>query len=58
MSKQTIKGQQQIINSERRIIESLSYYYKSCEMPEYEKMYIKDLEKKIAERKAWINQQQ
>lgn len=57
MSKQTVAGQQKLIDDENKIINSIVRHYKGRKMPEYEKSYIKDLEKKIAERKAWIGRQ-
>jgi hypothetical protein len=57
MPKQTIEGQQQMIKEEQKIIENLLQYYKRRKIPEYEKMYIKDLEEKISKREAWIEQQ-
>lgn len=57
MAKQTVKGQQRMIDGELKIIESITRYYKGRKMPEYEKMYIKCLEHKIAERKMWIAEQ-
>jgi cell fate (sporulation/competence/biofilm development) regulator YmcA (YheA/YmcA/DUF963 family) len=54
MAKQTIKGQQKAIREENKIICNIQTYYKGRSMPEYEKMYIDNLQKKILERQAWI----
>ena len=54
MAIQTIKGQQQMIIEEQTIIKNIINHYNSYKIPEYEMMYIKDLEKKISERKEWI----
>ena len=54
MAKQTVKSQKQMIDSEHKIIENIVRYYEGHELPEFERMYIKDLEEKIAKRKAWI----
>lgn len=46
-----------MIKGEQKIVESIARYYKGRVMPEYEKMYINSLEKRIAERKEWIVRQ-
>ena len=56
MSKQTIDRQQKLIDEESQIINNILNYYKNRKMPEYEKLYINDLRKKISERQDWIVQ--
>jgi len=57
MPKQTIRGQQELIDDLNKIIHNLIKYYKGRKIPDFEKAYIKCLEKSIAERKAWIAEQ-
>lgn len=57
MPKQTIEGQQKMIDNENGIIKKIKTHYKSRKMPEHEKMYIQSLEKKVEERKGWIEAQ-
>ena len=56
MPKQTVSGQQKLIDDENKTINNLLCYYKDRKMTAYEKSYIKDLEKRIEERKEWIKQ--
>jgi hypothetical protein len=57
MSKQTIDGQQKLIDKEKQIINNIICHHKGHKMPEYEKLYIRDIQKKISERQKWIEQQ-
>ena len=57
MAKQTIEGQQKAIDEENKIISNIKTHYRGRNMPEYEKMYIEGLQKRILEREAWIKDQ-
>lgn len=55
MSKMTIEQQIQAIEEEQRIIDSIT---KHKPIKEYDILYIKDLKKKINQRKEWICEQE
>lgn len=54
--KQTIAGQQELLEDESRIIGNIRNHYRGRPMPAYEISYVEGLQERIQERQKWIEE--